>query len=266
MPLKKTPRDVDTWILTASASWVVALDNLSRVPEWLSDSLCRASTGDGDVKRALYTDDGLSVVQFRRCVIANGIDVGAHRGDLAERLVSVELLRISSDRRRSEAELQKLWETERPAIFGALLNLAAAVQMRLRTIRLEQHPRMADFARVLAVVDEICGTQGLNRYLGRASLMAQDTLSADPFLERIRRLITETFSGTAAELLVRSEPEDTSWRPPLSWPKNPRAVTGVLKRNAPALRSLGWLVENDGGQNRDGTTRWTLSPPAELSD
>ena len=65
----------------AAGSWVVALDNLSGIPAWLSDSLCRASTGDGNVKRALYSDAGLAVVKFRRCVVINGIDLGALRGD-----------------------------------------------------------------------------------------------------------------------------------------------------------------------------------------
>jgi hypothetical protein len=55
-PLRKPPRDPEQWVTAAQNSWVVGLDNLSQVPNWLSDSLCRAATGDGDVRRALYTD------------------------------------------------------------------------------------------------------------------------------------------------------------------------------------------------------------------
>src|SRR5687767_7851313 len=57
----------------------------------LSDSLCRAATGDGDVGRALYTDSDLAVFAFRRCIILNGIDVGALRGDLADRTLPINL-------------------------------------------------------------------------------------------------------------------------------------------------------------------------------
>jgi hypothetical protein len=56
--LRKPPRDAEAWVTAAQGSWVVSLDNLSQVPDWLSDSLCRASTGEGDVRRALYTDGG----------------------------------------------------------------------------------------------------------------------------------------------------------------------------------------------------------------
>jgi hypothetical protein len=76
VPLRKPPRDPEGWVTAAQGSWVVALDNLSQVPDWLSDSLCRAATGDDDVRRALYTDSDLAVFAFRRCILLNGIDVG----------------------------------------------------------------------------------------------------------------------------------------------------------------------------------------------
>ncbi len=75
--LRKAPRDVETWTTATAGSWVVALDNISTVPEWLSDALCRASTGDGDVRRELYTNGDLYVIAFRRVVLLNGIDLGA---------------------------------------------------------------------------------------------------------------------------------------------------------------------------------------------
>ena len=147
VPLRQAPRDADSWVTAASGSWVVALDNLSAIPPWLSDSLCRAATGDGNVKRALYTDADLAVLKFRRCVIVNGIDVGAVRPDLAERLATVELRRIDRHHRRPEASLRQEWQQALPGILGGLLDLAAAVQQRLETISVDESPRMADYAR-----------------------------------------------------------------------------------------------------------------------
>ena len=48
---------------------------------------CR-ETGDALVRRKLYTDSDLSVVRYRRVLIVNGIDIGAIRGDPAERDLS----------------------------------------------------------------------------------------------------------------------------------------------------------------------------------
>jgi hypothetical protein len=65
VPARQSPKDLEQWTTAAAGSWWVGLDNLSGLPDWLSDALCRASTGDGDVRRKLYSDGGLYVVRFR---------------------------------------------------------------------------------------------------------------------------------------------------------------------------------------------------------
>jgi hypothetical protein len=65
-----------------------------------------------------------------------------------------------------------------------------------------------------------------------------------------------TFHGTPAQLHARVTGEH---KPPQDWPK-PRSVAGLLKRNAPALRTAGWTVKQ-GQPNAHGATLWTLNPP-----
>ncbi len=263
VPLRKPPRDLESWVVAASGSWVVALDNLSVMPDWFSDSLCRACTGDGDVKRALYTDASLAVVKFRRCVIANGIDVGALRGDLSERLLSVPLFPIPPEQRLREQDIEDRWAAMRPAVFGALLDLCAATMKVLPTVEIAEAPRMADFATLLAAVDRVMGTEGLKQYLHGAETAAEDSLSADPFIIRLREVVTEPFVGTANDLLARVQPTRIGLplQPPRGWPRMARDVTRSLKRNAPALRSSGWAVTNDGGRNQNSIFQWTIIPP-----
>ena len=50
-PLRSEPRDPEQWAIASSGSWGVAIDNLSKIPAWLSDAICKASTGDGWVRR-----------------------------------------------------------------------------------------------------------------------------------------------------------------------------------------------------------------------
>ena len=38
-------------MIAANNGWVVALDNISYLPPWLSDALCRLSTGGGFATR-----------------------------------------------------------------------------------------------------------------------------------------------------------------------------------------------------------------------
>lgn len=262
VPLRKPPRDQDSWVTAAQGSWVVALDNLSTIPDWLSESLCRASTGEGDVRRQLYSDAELAVFAFRRCVALNGIELGAVRGDLAERLVAVELERIPEDRRRTEHQMEQEWRDAYPSILGGLLDLAAGVADVMPSVRLASMPRMADFAVVAAAVDQLLGTRALDRFMEQSRTMAEDSLTADSFLAAMVSALTTTFEGTAAELLAHVTPTTDGWRRPTDWPKNPQQVSGRLRRNAPALRKSGWLVEDDGARNRDGVKVWRVTPPA----
>src|ERR1019366_6009239 len=216
-----------SWVTAAAGSWLVALDNLSEIQPWLSDSLCRAVTGDGDVRRKLYTDGELAVFSYRRCVILNGIDTGAMQADLADRMLPIDLEVITEQARLAEADLSPASPDAHAAILGALLSLAAGVMARLPSLELERKPRMADFARILAAVDQALGTSGLQRYLGRGAELAADGLSGDSFAVRIQQQITYEFDGTSADLLHLLTPIGDA-RLPKDWPKDGRAVTNRL--------------------------------------
>ena len=262
VPLRKAPRDADTWVTAAAASYVVALDNLSGdVPQWLSDSLCRAVTGDGDVRRALYTDSDVSVIAFRRVPIINGIDLQITQGDLAERLLPIELPRVT--KRRNDAELATAWADARPDILGGLLTLAATVHHRLPSVTVTDAPRMADFAQVLKAIDETLETAGLERYRERTKRVAADTLDTPLLVELVdTQLSVENM--TSAELLAALRPTTPDWKPPRDWPKNARSVTGQLTRHAPALRTQGWFIEDDAGRNHRNRVQWTIRPPEKV--
>lgn len=255
--VRKPPRDPEAWVTAAQGFYVVGIDNLSSIPEWLSDSLCRAVTGDGDVRRQLYTDGGLAVFAFRRCIVFNGIDVGALRGDLADRTMHVSLERIS--KRIGEKELEKQWSKDYPGILGACIAGVACVLGGVSQVgkKEEELPRMADFARILATVDDLLSTEGLKRYTEQSEVTAADTLTSDPFLAAVAAM-NEEFVGTAADLRSKLTPEGVR-RLPDDWPKSARAVTGLLKRNAPVLRKAGWTVLDVLDRHAKILT-WTLTP------
>jgi hypothetical protein len=261
-PLRTGPRDLPDWIVAASGSRIVGLDNVSGMPPWLSDALCRAVTGEGLVRRALFTDDDLSVLFFRRVVVMNGIDLGIGRGDLADRMIVAELDRITEDRRRLDADVTERWARIHPAVLGALLDLTAGVLAALPTVRLDTYPRMADYARILAAVDALTGTTGLDAYLGQRDQVAADLINGDPLAAALRAHVQAIpfgdWTGTAGDLL------DALPRPlgVKAWPSSPKAMGTALTRLAPALRTVGVSVEL--GQREPGTGRRliTLKPEA----
>lgn len=247
--VRTAPKEANDWAVTASGSWIVALDNISSIPAWLSDALCRAVTGDGMVRRALYTDAGISVLSFRRCLILTGIGVDALRGDLAERLLLIELERIPDDRRRLDAELAERWADAHPRVLGALLDLAVKVRTVLPGVQLESMPRMADFARVVAAVDQVLGTDALVEYIGQRDSLAGDVIEADAVAAAVVKFaesLDSTWFGSATDLLARLDAAGKDW------PTSPKGLASRLTRAAPALRSVGVLVDDAG---RDPRTR-----------
>ncbi len=267
VPLRKPPRDTDSWVTAASGSWIVALDNLSGMPDWLSDSLSRAVTGEGDVRRRLYTDGDFAVFEFKRCLIANGIEIGALLGDLGERILPVNLATIPATSRRTEGDIWKKWTDQHPLILGALLDLVAGVMHSLPSVKLVSLPRMADFARILAAVDQVLGTSGLSWYSNRAAELAADQLAGEPLFVQIAALITEPFTGTAGELLAKVTPTDEKWRAPrIGWPKNARAATGQLRRISPTMRKIGWTVTDLGRSGHVKAIRFQVAPPEQDND
>lgn len=263
-PVRSCPRDVEAWVLSASGSWVVALDNLSGVSGWLSDALCRAVTGDALVRRSLYTDGDLSVTALRRVVLLTAIDAGAIRGDLADRLLTIELERIEPAKRLAESDLLARWVAQRPATLGALLDLGAQVMAVLPSIKRDRWPRMADFARVLAALDEVTGWSSLATYEAMAGRLAEDVIDADPVASAVRVLAEDApWQGTAGELLATLNLARGDDRAPKGWPTTPRAMSGALRRCAPSLRALGLKVEYDGQTSGSRSRKtWTIGPDA----
>jgi hypothetical protein len=266
VPLRKPPRDEEGWVTAAAGSHVVVIDNVSRIPEWLSDSLCRAATGDGDVRRRLYTDADLSVFVFHRVVWLTGIELVGIRGDLADRSVMIELRRI--DRRRLDEEIDRAWAEAHPRVLGAVLDLAAHVLAELPTISTADLPRMADFGRIVRAVDRVLGTAGAERYADAVEHLAADLAEGDPVAETIRQAVRQPVgpvtSGELLALIDRAWPPD---RPrPREWPGTAKALTGHLTRIRPSLERLGWTVIKHERGGKAVTLRWSLVPPIEGAD
>jgi hypothetical protein len=145
-PLRALPREDRDLFIAASNGHMLAFDNVSGLPAWISDTLCRLATGGGFAVRQLYTDQDEVLFDATRPVLLNGIEDIVTRPDLADRSVFLTLEPIPEERRRPEAELWAAFEVERPRILGVLLDAVAHGLKRLPETRLEKLPRMADFA------------------------------------------------------------------------------------------------------------------------
>ncbi len=256
--LRTPPEGPRDWVVSASASWVVPIDNVSTIVPWWSDALCRAVTGDGWVPRSLFTDSDVAVLFFRRPIVLTSIDAGALRGDLGDRLLLVDLAPIAERERRTDAELRAAYEAMRPRLLGALLDRLAAVLAVLPGVHLDRLPRMADFGAVLAALDRLDGVDGrrLPVYLDQRVRVAETILDSDPVAGSILALVESgPWEGTAGELLARLTPE----RPARGWPASARGMAGRLLRLVTALAEVGIVVEYARASDRSRRRTWRIA-------
>ena len=82
---------------------VLAFDNLSGLPPWLSDTLCRLTSGGAFSTRRLFTDQDEILFAAARPIILNGIEEVITRPDLADRAILLMLAPIAERQRRPGA-------------------------------------------------------------------------------------------------------------------------------------------------------------------
>jgi len=243
-PLRALAREDRDLFIAATNGHVLAFDNISRLPTWISDTLCRLATGGGFAVRQLYTDQDEVLFDAMRPVILNGIEDVIERPDLADRAIFLTLEPIGEERRRPEAELWAEFEAERPRIIGALLDTMVVGLANRARVKLATLPRMADFA-IWATACEPAlwraGTFGAAFDANRKELI-EGVLDADAIATAIRGLMAarEEWVGTSSQLLHALE-EVVGERVAKSknWPSSAEALGRGLRRPATFLRKVG---------------------------
>jgi hypothetical protein len=194
-------------MIAASNNWVLAFDNLSSIPVWISDALCRIATGGGLTTRQLYEDSEEVIFDAQRPIVANGIEELTLRADLLDRSLPVYLPNLPRGKRRPEAEFWADLDRARPAILGALLDVLAATLEDLPHVRVDDLPRLADFGlRSAAAAPHLGWTaeQFLSTYAVARGAAGLIPLEGSLLVEPLRALLDVelAFEGTATELLA----------------------------------------------------------------
>jgi hypothetical protein len=234
-------------MVSANAGWILAFDNLSSLSQWLSDAFCRLATGGGFATRELYSDADEVLFDAQRPVLLNGIEDLAVNGDLLDWSVPLILPAVPEQQRKPESVFWQEFEAVRPRILGALLDVVAAALRNLPTVTLKRLPRMADFAVWVTAAEPALGWKAgtfLAAYNSKRAATNDLALDASPVAAAVKKLIEEKpWEGTAGELLTALNslvPEkDTKAK---QWPKNPLALSNILRRLAPNLRVAGTEV------------------------
>jgi hypothetical protein len=248
--LRSLPRETRDLFIAANNGHVAAFDNVSGLPDWLSDGLCRLATGGGFATRMLHTDGDEVLFDAVRPIILNGIEDFIIQPDLADRTLFLTLEEIPDNQRRPESELWAAFEVKRPRILGALLDAIVRGLKMLPNTKLARLPRMADFALWICACEGALWKPGtfMAAYDDNRAAAVETVLEADAVGTAVLSLMSNrsAWEGTATDLLAALCGETTDAVQRLrKWPKDGRALSGRLRRATPGLRKLGVIVDRD---------------------
>jgi hypothetical protein len=261
-PVRALSREERELMIAANNSYLLAFDNLSGLPPWLSDALCRLATGGSFAVRRLYTDDEEVLFEASRPILLNGIEDVISRADLGDRAIVLTLAPIADTDRRPEADLWRQFEIARPGILGALLDGMVHGLRANNQVDLEHLPRMADFALWAAACETAFWPGGTfaRAYAANRRAAIESMIEADPLATCVRTIVRErsSWTGSASDLLrlcAQQAHADASMSPP--WARNPRALAGRLRRAQTFLRMLNIEIVF-GREGRSGARMITL--------
>ena len=244
-PSSGPPREERDLFISASNSWLLAYTNLSSIPQWFSDALCRLADGEGFKTRQLHSDRDEIIFSGARPILLNGIGNLARQPDLADRSLQMTPPPIPDNERREESEFWTAFDAAHPLILGAICDIVAGGLRRVVDVKLERRPRRADFARWGAACAPGWGSdpaEFMADYEDNRSDAMVAAAEASRLLPPIEAVLAgagfdvASFDGTATELLKRLDEVCGGAERKQRWyPKNASQLGSALNRIAPLL-------------------------------
>ena len=254
LPVLSFPKDKNEAVQQLSHHWFCGFDNISYLPDWLSDLFCRATSGEGYSKRELYSDDEDIIYSYRRCICLNGINKVAGKPDLLDRSMLFSLAPILPGARKSEQELWNSFMEVNSSILGAIFNvLVKAIQIK-PTIKLSTLPRMADFCIWGCAISEAMGytkEDFLNAYNAAIGNLSREALSNDDVGEALLLFMEDKieWTGRSSGLLTELEELAERLKIRIQLPKNGQTLSRRLTVLKASLQAEGIVFEvNKGGK------------------
>jgi hypothetical protein len=242
-PLTSLPKEERDLGIDGQSEYMLCYDNVSFLPPWLSDAFCRAATGGGIKTRKLYTDDEQAIFDICRPIGLNGIPDFAENSDLLSRSLIIAQPTIPAESRLDEHVLNEKFSAARPAIFGALCNLAVDGLRNLPAVQLPRLPRMADSAKWITACldnDSFLKQQQINEV--KAVDLSLESSHTAQLLGKLLKLKGKHWKGTCGDLLHALRLMNSELGLYGKMPESPRGLGSRLRRDAPAIRKA-WGVD-----------------------
>jgi hypothetical protein len=259
---EKSYHELKTLYIEVVSSWVLAVDNVSQLPNWLSDSFCRIASGAGFKPRTLFTDRDQQIFRGKRPIVMDGISEVVRKSDILDRTLLIDVPPISGSRRKYEEQVWAEFGEYHAGILGALLDAVSAGLANKDSVVLEDKhkSRLIDFDRWAVATEAALGMKPGTYVKAREDSRRSATtkaLESEPIwvpLDTLARQHTQMrpWQGTHKQLLSKlgDLEENKALKRSKEWPKTPEKLRAVLREVAGELEEHGvhWQIDEDGSR------------------
>jgi len=256
-----TKSDPDEVVLALDQHYLPILDNVTRIPGWLSDILCQAVTGGSFTKRQLYSDLDLVLLSFRRPITITAINLPQTPPDLPDRALVLNF--EPPTKRLREDELWPKFEAELPAILGGMLDMLAHAMLCQDMYVIPELPRMADFGQWGAgAADALPGGMKLFlEALADNSAQRDITVTDDDIVGAAIKTFAESLEspwiGSPTELLTKLSAMSGVATQSRAWPRQAAGLSRRLTALQAVLASQGIMIS---WHKTGGNRYWRVLP------
>lgn len=200
------PRSEEELLEQATGLRLLVLDNISQVPPWAFDALCRLSTGGALRKRRLYSQRAMATQPSKSPVIITSVDRILTTPDLVSRSMLIQLPHVPDEGRWDETMALDRVRAAAPYIIHELLSIVQGA-LFIRPEDITTTSRITPVFRLMAAAEARYGwfPGTFLRAYGRNRGAGHDTiLSEYAWCEVIGRILADNggeWEGTYSELL-----------------------------------------------------------------
>jgi len=261
------PKGSDNIVQCLEQHWFGFFDNMSEIYDWQSDIFCRTITRTAQQTRKLYSDDGVFIRVFRRCIGLNGIEKIVNRPDLVDRTLLIVLPRISELERLQATLLEDSFREAGPRILGTVFDIISSSIRIHKTIKMKGLYRLADWTVWGCAISRAIGIDEndfLKAYRYNRSLLRDEVIESNDIAATIYALMQDRIApweGIMSQLydeLTKKAEELKISTNQKDWPKKPNSLSRSLPRVTTDLREIGIVIEETGRRDSGNRKIWQI--------
>jgi hypothetical protein len=250
------------FIINLSHNYYNAYDNVRKIPEWLSNIICAATTGAAYSTRTLYTTADETLFKFRRCFAFSSIGASLTEDDALQRCISLKHPKIERQSRKTEEEILSEFGRILSHLLGYIFDILAKT-MQIKDQLEQSHEldgkldRMADFCFWGEAAARALGSKPLDflqAFNENQKNQSKDAVNFNALADIMREICEEELEHkreveyTLPTLLARVREKANEMgieiSAKFSWAKTPQSLSEELMRLSTLIEeSYGYKIE-----------------------